>query len=219
MSLEPHDDLIAAPLTEDEQIALFTQIETISEATALMGKKITNTAITEPNLERLAKIAGLLSANYQNPGAFAEYIVNVHRKHDSRGRPVAVVRTGTVREGLVKWSESNPDLMRGWKKRDIAAFFAWEMSDRRVEDFVRALARVCEEIGIKAGSDGRGGFRIYDMKELTKKQNRRAKQMEAVNRKGEQDAKLLTGRGITPQRRLTLQPRVWEVVENVNDPN
>lgn len=206
------------PLTEDEQIALFTQIEQINEATALMGKKITNIAINEPNLERLAAVATLLSSNYQNPGAFAEYLINVYRKLDTRGRPVALVRTGTIKEGLVKWSEDNPDLMRGWKKRDIAKFFKWEMTDRRINDFVRALARVCEEIGIKAGSDGRGGFRIYDMKQLAKKQNRRALVMEAINRKGEQDSKLLMGRGVVPQGRLSLQPRVWEVIEDVSEP-
>ena len=211
------DILIPAPLTDDEQIALFTQVSQINAASVLLGSKVTNTAIIEPNFERLAAIATLLSANYQNPGAFAEYIINVFRKRNSLGHPIAVVRTGLVKEGLVKWSEDNPDLMRGWKKRDIAAFFEWEMTDRRIDGFVRALAKVCEEIGVKAGSDGRGGFRIYDMKQLMKKQNRRALQMQAINRKGEQDSKILAGRGVTPQGKLSLEPQVWEVLEDVNE--
>jgi hypothetical protein len=192
-------------------------VSQINAATALIGSKVTNIAILEPNLERLAAIATLLSSNYQKPGAFAEYLINVYRKKDSLGRPIALVRTGLVKEGLVKWSESNPDLMKGWKKRDIAKFFEWEMSDRRIDGFVRALTKVCEEIGIKAGSDGNGGFRIYDMKQPMKKQNRRAKQMQAIDRKGEEDGKILTGRGVVPQGRLTLQPNVWEVTESADE--
>lgn len=211
------DVVLPAPLTDEEQIALFTQVSQINAASALIGNKVTNIAILEPNLERLAAIATLLSSNYQKPGAFAEYLINVYRKKDSLGRPIALVRTGLVKEGLVKWSESNPDLMKGWKKRDIAKFFEWEMSDRRIDGFVRALTRVCEEIGIKAGSDGNGGFRIYDMKQLMKKQNRRAQQMQAINRKGEEDGKILTGRGVVPQGRLTLQPNVWEVIESADE--
>ncbi len=55
--------VLPAPLTDEEQIALFTQVAQINEATTLIGKDVTNIAVMEPNLERLAATATLLSEN------------------------------------------------------------------------------------------------------------------------------------------------------------
>ena len=103
---------LATANQKHNHVALFTQVSKIAEASELLGPKVTNIAIVDPTLDRLAEVATLVSSNKETPGAFAQYLVDVYKAEDAYGRARAVVRTGFVKQGLVEWSTKNPDLMR-----------------------------------------------------------------------------------------------------------
>lgn len=202
------------PIRKSHQVALFTQVAIVADAAAKLGKRIKNIAVYDVN--KLPEVLEQFTSNHEQPGAFADFVIQVYRKRDKRGRERCMVRSGRVMNALIRWSEECPNLMHGWKRESMAKALQLNVNDQRVNSVAKQLTKICKEIGVEAGWDGRGFFRVFTIREHNRKQKRRRAQVENIVKRGEEASAVLRERGYLPSGKKAIEQNLWEV-EGLDD--
>lgn len=193
-------------------------MDKVSKASSTLRRNLTNLAITFPSLERISEAADLIVTNYKKRGYLRERILQI-KIEDKNGTLRPVIRQGSLTDkGLERFSTQSRDLMKGWPKKDMANFLGYATTDKRVDQVANNMSKAIRKaFGIMSGWDGNGKFRIYSLKELAKKENRRAGLQINIRDKAREDAEALQSRGKNPKAQLAIQSTMWEALEDDSD--
>ncbi len=197
----------------NQQLAMFKEIEKLAMAVRIMGPRVGKIAVFDAS--KLYDLAQLIALNKQEPGTFAQLLIDLPVTNKN-GKKTVTVRSGRVKQGLLEWSQ-RADLMRGWKKKSMAAFFNMSHSDKRLEDIASGITAVCKKhLGLRVGWH-KSAFRVLTEPQLSRKQDMRRKNVEGNIRNGEEDNRIFQTRGALPQGPLALEMTIYPLLEDDTD--
>lgn len=190
------------------QVALLEEAQRIMDVVDVMGKKIGKLAVYDQ--DKFIDLAELVAANKQNPGMFGEVLMSI-KVTDSSGRLRAVVREGRVKQGILEWTKRG-DLMRGWKRSDMAAFFDIAPTDTRLNGIINAIKELCREhLKIAVGSD-KGYLRVLTQQGMERRQNFRGEMLVAIAENGDKDNQVFRSQGMLSDSEATAQLTLFAAV-------
>lgn len=190
------------------QVALLEEAQRIMDVVDVMGKKIGKLAVYDPN--KFIDIAELVAANKQSPGAFGEVLMSI-KVTDSSGRMRAVVREGRVKQGILEWTKRG-DLMKGWKRSDMAAFFGIAPTDTRLNSVINAIRELCREhLHLAVGSD-KGRLCVLTQQGMERRQNFRGEMLVAIAENGEKDNQVFRSQGMLSESEAAAQLTLFAAI-------
>ena len=183
------------------QLALLKDAQRIVDVVNVMGKKVGKLAVYDP--DKFVDLAELVASNKVSPGAFGETLLSI-RITDSKGRARAVFREGRVKRGVLEWTKRG-DLMQGWKRKDMAAFFDMSPTDKNLDAIIHAIRDVCKEhLHLAVGSDS-GYLRVLTQKAISRKNDMRGQMMSGLAANGEYDNRVFRNQGLLPSGQTCVQ--------------
>ncbi len=190
------------------QVALLDEAKRIMDVVNVMGKKVGKIAVYDP--DKFIDLAELVAANKEAPGAFGEVLMSI-KVTDSSGRMRAVVREGRVKQGILEWTKRG-DLMKGWKRSDMAAFFGIASTDSRLNGVVNAIKELCREhLKLAVGSD-KGKLCVLTQQGMERRQNFRGEMLVSISENGEKDNQIFRAQGMLSNNQAVAQMTLFAAV-------
>lgn len=201
---------LATTVPQVQQAAIFSYVNDMANAINALGSKLTQLAVYNTEIERLAEIMRIMHLNSDSPGAFADYITSV-KVEDAQGKKQVIVRAGKIKNGIERWSEACPDLMKGWKRKDMAKAFGMIPTDKRLDDIARGMRRACQRLGLEVGWH-KGRFKVLTVREVSVKLDQQKENVKGQLMSREYMAGTLEVRGLMPKETQEMQVPLYEVL-------
>lgn len=111
---------------------------------------------------------------------------------------------------MLEWTKRG-DLMKGWKRKDMAAFFGMTPTDKNLDAIIHAIRDICKaHLGLAVGSDN-GYLRVLTQKAVSRKNDMRAQMMTGLATNGEYDNRVFRNEGLLPNGQTCVQLALYPV--------
>lgn len=194
---------------DDQRKGMSRRAKEMAKAAKVVGPKVRQVAMYDKDPNKKAELAKRLAMNVEKPGTFGHFMGEL-RIENEKGHKQAVVRKGSIKNMLLKWSMEAANLIEGWPLEEMARMLGIDRRDSRLRKRTRALTNACAKLGF-AAEPYQGKFKILTVPEAAVKQEQQRSSIEGQIKSRAKKSKPLRVRGFEPTGKQNVQLAWWDL--------